>query len=51
MAKVKALCNCFVDSTFRSEGEVFDYEGPKNPHLEPVKGSKKESTGEPATSE
>lgn len=50
MAKVKALCNCFVDS-YHPEGEVFEYDGPKNPHLEPVKGSRKETTEETATSE
>lgn len=42
MSKVKALRTCFVGS-YRSEGEVFDYDGPKNRHLEPVKESKEKA--------
>lgn len=37
MAQVKAKCAVYLGSQgYRSEGEVFDYEGPEHKHLEPV---------------
>lgn len=38
--EVKAIRNCFVDGTLRHEGERFEYSGPKNKNLEPVKAPK-----------
>jgi hypothetical protein len=29
MVKVRALRKCFIDNVLRSEGEVFEYGGPK----------------------
>ena len=37
---VKATKDCFVDSTYRRDGEEFDYKGPKNTNLEPVKSQR-----------
>jgi hypothetical protein len=38
MAKVRALCICFVDNGLREEGAEFDYEGPHNTNLEYLDG-------------
>lgn len=35
--EVRAIRDCFVDGSFRHEDEKFDYSGPKNSNLEPVK--------------
>lgn len=34
MSKVKAIRKCFIDNTLREEGDVFEYNGPNNKHLE-----------------
>jgi hypothetical protein len=34
MAKVKAKVLCFVDNGLRNPGDVFEYKGPYNHHLE-----------------
>lgn len=39
--QVKALRDCFVGD-YRKEGEQFEYNGPKNENLEPVKAKKPE---------
>ncbi len=49
--QVRAIHDCFVDSTFRNAGEEFSYGGPKNKHLEPLdsektSGKKKDETQE-----
>ena len=38
MAKVKAKVLCFVDNGLRQPGDVFDYAGPYNHHLEYLDG-------------
>jgi hypothetical protein len=37
---VKALRKCFVGGNFRVADEQFDYTGPKNTNLAPVKAAK-----------
>ena len=45
MPFVKATTTVFVENSLREEGEEFEYNGPKNPYLEPLDGAKpKEST-------
>lgn len=39
--KVRAIVKCFVDNGIREEGEIFEYNGPKNPNLEVVDGKTK----------
>lgn len=39
MAQVRAKTLCFVDNGLRHEGDVFDYNGPKNTNLEYLKGA------------
>ena len=34
MPKVKAKILCFVDNGLRQPGDVFEYNGPRNHHLE-----------------
>lgn len=36
MAQYRAKVVCFVDNSLREEGEVFEYNGPKNSNLELV---------------
>ncbi len=38
--RVKAQRDCYVDNTYRVEGEEFDYSGPKNTNLVPTKKAK-----------
>jgi hypothetical protein len=38
MARVKALVTVFVDNHYRTEGDVFNYDGPFNRHLEYLDG-------------
>jgi len=48
--QVRAIRDCFV-GCYRKAGEVFDHNGPKNRHLEPVKTPKQnvdEKDGEDA---
>ena len=40
MAKVKAKVLCFVDNGLRQPGDVFNYEGPYNKHLEYLEAAK-----------
>lgn len=42
MAQVRAKTLCFVDNGIRNEGDVFDYDGPKNTNLEYLSGAPKE---------
>ncbi len=42
---VKAKVDCFPDGTFRHAGEEFEYSGPKNENLVPVKAPKGEPAG------
>jgi hypothetical protein len=47
MAQVKAKTAVYLGNHgYRSEGEVFDYEGPEHKHLEPVKDDKGEAESE-----
>lgn len=46
MPKVRALRDCYVDR-LRREGDVFEYSGPKNPNLEPVKNAPVKTEEEP----
>lgn len=39
MAKVKAKVLCFVDHGLRHPGDVFEYKGPYNHHLEYLEGA------------
>lgn len=39
MARVRALQDCYIDQ-IRRQGEEFEYSGPKNENLEPVKKQK-----------
>lgn len=39
--EVKAVVDCYVDNTYRVKGERFDYSGPKNENLQPVKPGEK----------
>lgn len=39
MAQVRAKTLCFVDNGLRQEGDVFEYNGPKNTNLEYLKGA------------
>lgn len=39
MALVRAKCDCYIDQV-RRQGEKFEYDGPKNPNLEPAKPAK-----------
>ena len=39
MAQVRAKTLCFVENGLRREGDVFDYNGPKNTNLEYLKGA------------
>lgn len=34
MSKVKAKTVCFIDNSIRKEGDVFEYNGPKNSNVE-----------------
>lgn len=34
MAQVKAKVRVFIDNTLREEGDVFEYKGPPNKHLQ-----------------
>lgn len=43
MAQVRAKTKCFVDNGIRNEGDVFEYDGPKNTNLEYLKGAPKVS--------
>ena len=45
MAQVRAKTLCFVDNGLRQEGDVFDYNGPKNTNLEYLDGGPVESEG------
>lgn len=36
MSRYRAMVKCFVDNSLRNEGEVFEYNGPKNNCLEPA---------------
>jgi len=38
MPKVKAKILCFVDNGLRQPGDVFEYKGPYNHHLEYIEG-------------
>ena len=44
MAQVRALVKCFVDNGLREEGDVFDYDGPDNACLEPIRPAKGKKT-------
>jgi hypothetical protein len=46
MPKVKAKILCFVDNGLRQPGDVFEYNGPRNRHLEYIEevGAETEST-------
>lgn len=44
---VRALRDCFVGS-YHGAGEEFEYDGPKNENLEPVKTAKRASSEKPA---
>jgi len=53
--RVRAIRDCFVGS-YRKAGEEFEYEGPKNHHLEPVKAeppqkAARQQAQKPATEE
>lgn len=52
MAKVRALRVCFVANGLRQEGDVFEYDGPRNTNLEYLDGEpaavEAESIDEPA---
>lgn len=39
MPKVKAKILCFVDNGLRQPGDVFEYTGPQNRHLEYVEAA------------
>jgi hypothetical protein len=39
MARVKAKVVVFIDNHLRQEGDVFNYDGPFNKHLEYLEGS------------
>jgi len=41
MAQYKAKVKCFVDNSLRNEGDVFEYNGSPNHHLEFVSGINK----------
>jgi len=49
MPKVKAKVVCFVDNGLRHPGDVFEYTGPHNHHLEYIEGVRSEP--EPTVSE
>lgn len=34
--KVRAVCDVYINSTYREAGTVFDYHGEPDPHLVPV---------------
>jgi len=36
MPKVRATEKCFVDNALREAGDVFNYDGPATPFLEPL---------------
>lgn len=36
MAQVKAIATCFVENGLRQPGDVFEYNGPPNRHLERI---------------
>lgn len=48
MAKVRAIRVCFVDNGLRQEGDVFEYNGPKNTNLEYLDGEPKVEAAAPA---
>ena len=48
MAKVRALTRVFVDNALRDEGEVFEYKGPFNRHLEYLDPVEPDEAQEPA---
>ena len=45
MARVKAIDLCFVDNGLRQPGDVFNYDGPFNRHLEYLDGGPKDVDG------
>ena len=49
MPKVKAKILCFVDNGLRQPGDVFEYTGPQNRHLEYLESVRSEP--EPTVSE
>lgn len=53
MPFVRAKTLCFIANTLRKEGEVFEYNGPFNHHVEPVgeAGVEQEPAAEPAPAE
>jgi len=40
MPMYRAIRLCFVDASLRKEGDVFEYNGPENHHLEPLEPAK-----------
>lgn len=36
MPRYRALVKCFIDNGLRNEGDVFNYDGPPSPYVEPV---------------
>lgn len=46
--KVRAKVKCFVGNTLRTEGEIFEYEGPENACLEEIGGAPKPAAVKPA---
>ena len=44
MARVKAKVVCFIDNSIRNEGDVFEYNGPKNTNVEIIDGTEFEKT-------
>lgn len=53
MPFVRAKTLCFIANNLRKEGEVFEYNGPPNHHVEPVGAAQVEPApaAEPAPSE
>ena len=47
--QVRALKKCFVDNALREEGDVFNYNGPRNTNVEPINGSWNDAVGETTT--
>jgi hypothetical protein len=46
--EVKANTKCFIGDTLRQEGEKFEYDGPENPNVDPVKAEVKARPAAPA---
>ncbi len=47
MARVKANQKCFIENTIRNEGDEFDYDGPDNGCVDPVKKSRARASATP----